>query len=58
MANHQVKVSSVYWKGGYAVLCSKCNKIGRGVDPDRKQAKKKAWDIAGKHRRQGGTLGA
>lgn len=50
MAGHNVKVSPVYWMGGYAVNCSKCGKIGRGVDKNRTKARTKAWTIAGNHR--------
>lgn len=56
---HEVKVAKAYWMGGYAVMCSACGKIGRGVDPDRAKAKQKAWTIAGKHRnKSGGVLGS
>jgi hypothetical protein len=54
MAEHKMKVSKAYWQGGYAVLCSVCNKIGRGVDPDRRKAKAKAWQIANNHRNKSG----
>lgn len=55
---HKVKVSRAYWMGGYAVNCSVCGKIGRGVDKDRPKAKQKAWTIANNHRsgKTGGTV--
>ena len=53
---HEVKVSKAYWMGGYAVTCSVCKGIGRGVDKDRAKAKAKAYQIANNHRasKQGG----
>jgi hypothetical protein len=50
VAKHDISVSSVYWGGGYAVKCSSCGKLGRGVDKDRKKARENAWNIGQRHR--------
>jgi hypothetical protein len=47
---HKISVSKAWWQKGYVVKCSKCGKLGRGVDDDRHKARIKAWNIGQKHR--------